>query len=154
MFCCFSWEKSTKCSQNPGLVNEFSATPRGRLNWTGPIANGSEKRRRLQIHQRAFKVFVEDPFAQYWCIDFGLLVEVRLKSCSLSRSCLKYVQSNSVPSWLLPNSCLQNHSRGPQSNRTSRFSHGSSKGKATKFVRSRGFSKLARFRNTDIFFFF
>ena len=42
MFCCFSWEKSTKCSQNPGLVNEFSATPRGRLNWTGPIANGSD----------------------------------------------------------------------------------------------------------------
>ena len=42
MFCCFSWAKSTKCSQNPGLVNEFSATPRGRLNWTGPIANGSE----------------------------------------------------------------------------------------------------------------
>ena len=34
--------KSTKCSQNPGLVNEFSATPRGRLNWTGPIANSSE----------------------------------------------------------------------------------------------------------------
>ena len=41
MFCCFSWEKSTKCSQNPGLVNEFSATPRGQLNWTGPIANSS-----------------------------------------------------------------------------------------------------------------
>ena len=42
MFCCFSWEKSTKCSQKPSLVNEFSATPRGRLNWTGPIANSSE----------------------------------------------------------------------------------------------------------------
>ena len=27
--------KSTKCSQNPGLVKEFSATPRGQLNWTG-----------------------------------------------------------------------------------------------------------------------
>ena len=25
-----------------GLANEFSATPRGQLNWTGPIANGSE----------------------------------------------------------------------------------------------------------------
>ena len=42
VFFCFSWEKSTKCSQNPGLVNEFSATPRGQLNWTGPIANGSD----------------------------------------------------------------------------------------------------------------
>ena len=42
VFCCFSWEKSTKCSQNPGLVNEFSATPRGQLNWTGPIANSSD----------------------------------------------------------------------------------------------------------------
>ena len=31
----------TKCSQNPGLVNQLSATPRGQLNWTGPIANGS-----------------------------------------------------------------------------------------------------------------
>ena len=28
--------------QTPGLVNQFSATPRGHLNWTGPIANGSE----------------------------------------------------------------------------------------------------------------
>ena len=34
--------KMTKCSQNPGLVNQFSATPRGQLNWTGPIANGSD----------------------------------------------------------------------------------------------------------------
>ena len=42
VFCCFSWEKRTKCAQDPGLVNEFSATPRGHLNWTGPIANGSE----------------------------------------------------------------------------------------------------------------
>ena len=42
VFCCFSWEKSTKCSQNPGLVNEFPATPRGQLNWTGPIANSSD----------------------------------------------------------------------------------------------------------------
>ena len=31
------------------------------------------KRRKIHIHQRAFKVFVRDPFAQYWCIDFGLL---------------------------------------------------------------------------------
>ena len=42
VFCCFAWEKSTKFSPNPGLVNQFSATPRGQLNWTGPIANGSE----------------------------------------------------------------------------------------------------------------
>ena len=35
-------KKSTKCSPNPSLVNEFSATPRGQLNWTGPIANSSE----------------------------------------------------------------------------------------------------------------
>ena len=41
MFCCFSWEKLTKSSRNPGLVNQFSATLRGQLNWTGPIANGS-----------------------------------------------------------------------------------------------------------------
>ena len=34
--------KSTKCSPNPGLANEYSATPRGQLNWTGPIANSSE----------------------------------------------------------------------------------------------------------------
>ena len=43
VFCCFSWENSTKCSRNPGLVNEFSASPWGRLNWTGPIANSSER---------------------------------------------------------------------------------------------------------------
>ena len=42
VFCCFCWEKSTKCSRKPGLVNEFSATPRGQLNWTGPIANSSD----------------------------------------------------------------------------------------------------------------
>ena len=31
------------------------------------------KRRKIHIHQRAFKVVVGDPFAQHWCIDFGLL---------------------------------------------------------------------------------
>ena len=31
------------------------------------------KRRKIHIQQRASKVFVGDPFAQYWCIDFGLL---------------------------------------------------------------------------------
>ena len=41
----FSWEKSTKDSQNPGLVNRFSATPGGggQLNWTGPIAKSSQR---------------------------------------------------------------------------------------------------------------
>ena len=40
VFCCFLG-KSTKYSQNPSLVNQFSATPRGQLNWTGPSANRS-----------------------------------------------------------------------------------------------------------------
>ena len=31
------------------------------------------KRRKIHIHQRVFKVFGGDPFAQYWCIDLGLL---------------------------------------------------------------------------------
>ena len=66
------------------------------------------------------------------------------------RNFFKLVQSNSVPSRLLPNSCLQNPGRGPKSNRTSRlFPVVLSKGKATKFVRTRGFSKLTRFRNTE-----
>ena len=64
------------------------------------------------------------------------------------RNYLKYVRSNLAPSRLLPNSCLLNPSRGQ--NRTE--FRGSflvlSKGKATKFVRTRGFSKLTRFRNT------
>ena len=38
------------------------------------VLNG--KRGKIHIHQRAFKVFVRDPFAQYWCIDFGLLIRV------------------------------------------------------------------------------
>ena len=32
-----------------------------------------KKKENSHIHQRAFKVFVGDPFAQHWCIDFGLL---------------------------------------------------------------------------------
>ena len=36
--------KSTECSQNPGVVNEFSATLQGQLNLTGPIANNSDPR--------------------------------------------------------------------------------------------------------------
>ena len=35
-----------------------------------------EKERKIHIHQRAFKVSVGDPLAQYWCIDFGLLLRV------------------------------------------------------------------------------
>ena len=41
-FAVFPRKKLTKYSQNPSLVNQFSATPRGQLNWTGPIANGSD----------------------------------------------------------------------------------------------------------------
>ena len=36
-------------------------------------------------------------------------------------NCLKYVHSNSVPSRLLPNSCLLNPGRGPKSNQSSRL---------------------------------
>ena len=39
----------------------------------------------------------------------------------LNRNCLKHVQSNSMPSQLLPTSCLPNPGRGPKSNRTSRL---------------------------------
>ena len=68
----------------------------------------------------------------------------------LNRNCLKHIRSNSVPSRLLPNSCLLNPGRSPKSNRTPRsLSFPGSKGKATKFVRTRGFSKLSRFRNTE-----
>ena len=43
IFCFFfSREKLTKRSQNLGLANEFSATPPGQLNRTGPIANSSD----------------------------------------------------------------------------------------------------------------
>ena len=42
--------KTDKMLQNPGLVNQFSATPRGHLNWTGPIANGSDET--LHFHVR------------------------------------------------------------------------------------------------------
>ena len=42
-----------KCS----LVNEFSATPRGQLNWTGPIANSSNHRKwEVEIHSLVFVV--------------------------------------------------------------------------------------------------
>ena len=38
VFCYFP-RNIDKCSQNLGLVKQFSATPRGQLNQTGPIAN-------------------------------------------------------------------------------------------------------------------
>ena len=60
MFCCFSWEKSTECSQNPGLVNEFSATPRGHLNWTG--------RHSRKIHIRSRTPL---PWNFWWILVFG-----------------------------------------------------------------------------------
>ena len=34
--------KTDKMLPKSSLVNQFSATPRGQLNWTGPIANGSD----------------------------------------------------------------------------------------------------------------
>ena len=45
------------------------------------------KRRKINIHQRAFKVFVGDPFAQYWCIDFGLLKLAPKKCIFTARLC-------------------------------------------------------------------
>ena len=38
-----------------------------------PKACFQGKEKEIHIHQRALKVFVGDPFSQYWCIDFGLL---------------------------------------------------------------------------------
>ena len=32
-----------------------------------------KKKEKMHIRQRAFKVLVGDPFAQYWCIDFDLV---------------------------------------------------------------------------------
>ena len=34
----------------------------------------------IYIYQRASKVVVGDPFAQYWCIDFGVLISSHLNS--------------------------------------------------------------------------
>ena len=76
-----------------------------------------------------------------------------LKSLRLQyfRNCLQHVQSNSVPSRLLPNSCLLT----PVAAQNRTEFRGSflalSKGKATKFVQTREFSKLTRFRNTEIY---
>ena len=41
------------------------------------------KRRKIRIDQSAFKVSVGDPFAQYWCIDFGLLWQQHTQTQSL-----------------------------------------------------------------------
>ena len=35
------------------------------------------KKDKKHVHQRGFKVFVGDPFTEYWCIDFGLLLNIR-----------------------------------------------------------------------------
>ena len=68
-------------------------------------------------------------------------------SCQ-SRNCLKHVQSNRCPPGCCQNNCLLNPGHGPKSNRTSRLIPGSN-GQATKFVRTRGFSKLTRFSHTE-----
>ena len=43
----------------------------------------------IYIDQRAFKVFVGDPFAQYKCIDFGLQIELLLPTSFGSTAGLK-----------------------------------------------------------------
>ena len=43
VLCCFPEKNRQNAPKNPGLVNQFSATPRGQLNWTGPIADGSDR---------------------------------------------------------------------------------------------------------------
>ena len=50
VFCCFFLGKIDKMFPNPGLVNKFSATPWGQLNWTGPIANSSDHFTGMKIH--------------------------------------------------------------------------------------------------------
>ena len=37
------------------------------------------KWRKIHIHQRGFKVFVGDPFAQHWFLDLGLLTQGRFR---------------------------------------------------------------------------
>ena len=41
VLCGFFLGKIDKMLPKPGLVNQFSGTPRGQRNWTGPIANSS-----------------------------------------------------------------------------------------------------------------
>ena len=72
---CFRlWELKCLNSQKRGLVYTKKLVFDG-------------KRRKIHIHQRAFKVFVGDPFAQYWCIDFGLLPGPRFWELCDSRFC-------------------------------------------------------------------
>ena len=40
VLCCFFLGE---IDRNPGLVNQFSATPPGQPNWTGPSANSFER---------------------------------------------------------------------------------------------------------------
>ena len=47
------------------------------------------KRRKIHIHQRAFKVFMGDPFAQYWCIDFGLLFRTQAQVALITLEAFK-----------------------------------------------------------------
>ena len=60
--------------------------------WRIPRNLFQGKKKELHVHQRAFKVFVGDPFAQYWCIDFGLLFiafqGVFCRTFCLGRFCL------------------------------------------------------------------
>ena len=54
-------------------TNENRWTEKGILNevWIKPRYKPSDHLK--HTHQRGFKVFVGDPFAEHWCIDFGLL---------------------------------------------------------------------------------
>ena len=98
----------------------------------------------FDIHQRN-PLFLAVEALEFSELKTPLVYTLKFSS-DLRMHCLKHVQSNLVPSRLLPNSCLLNTGRGSKSNRTSRLFPGS---KATKFVRTRGFSKLTRFRNTE-----
>ena len=79
MLLLFFLRKLTKCSQNPGLVNQFSATLRGQLNCTGPIANGSEEIRHENSSQNQGK------FGATFAAKFGTKFEKfgELSFCSL-----------------------------------------------------------------------
>ena len=66
------------------------------------------KRRKIQIHQRAFKVFVGDPFAHHWCIDFGLLPG--LGSGTLSR--LEFFTSEKSKRGAWPDRCPLGQKQG------------------------------------------
>ena len=80
------------------------------------------KRRKIRIHQSAFKVSVGDPFAQYWCIDFGLLLlflRIYYPKITVTVAVMKFGQITITvtvlapavaPSFpLTPNYCLECH---------------------------------------------